>query len=125
MTRLLIRLFVFVAVLLGGAGVGFANCGSTHGWKNCSERTGCLYATTTQGEKLIWGKLDSLATKEAKRRGLSCGDATSAMNSGSKLHSTFNKLSQYHRQTIQSKLASEGYYKSTIDASTAKSLMLH
>ena len=58
-----------------------------------------LYPITKDG-LARWSKQESYVI-EAKRRGLSCGVARSA------LHSAFNKLSKDKRKAIQSKLAED------------------
>ena len=118
MTRLLIRLFCFVAVLLGGAGTAYASC-KYEGLNKpnpalCSDEKVCLFATTDHGSNLFtWAYRGwSEFVREAKKRGLSCGVKSTPL---SLLGKQFVALSKQEKKKIQSILATKEYYTSSID----------
>ena len=76
MTRLLIRFFCFVAVLLGGAGTAYA-CDYDTGSKDlseCADSRVCFFARIDHGNgRYTWDYRWPESVREAKKRGLSCG----------------------------------------------------
>lgn len=117
MTRLLIRLFCYVAVLLGGAGTAYAckyESGNRPNPALCSDEKVCFFATTDHGSNRFTWTFGSWSdfVREAKKRGLSCGVKSTPL---SLLGKQFVALSKEEKKKIQSILATKEYYKSTID----------
>ena len=92
-----------VVALVGGASASLAAECSSATSDACDDERLRKQASVPNHQKdgvARWSKQESYVI-EAKRRGLSCGVARSA------LHSAFNKLSKDKRKAIQSKLAED------------------
>ena len=140
MTRFLIRLYAVVAVLLGGtqwlAAESFwaltGNCASSP--SQCEKRELCVRSLVKCSyQPYCWRTCnlfelkDTCHHREAKRRGFTIEECTITVGLSkpkkilqtsvplTKLNTDFNNLTKSQRKTIQSNLASGGYYKSTID----------
>ena len=123
MNKLLIRLCVFVAVLLSGAGaVMGSTCKSSP--KRCSATALCTYASDYNYKSRIhvWSSYYTRHITEAKLRGLSCGVKAPPLSS---LGKQFVAVSNEEKKTIQSNLAAKDYFNSAIDGLYGKILMLH
>ena len=107
MSRLLIRLFVFVAVLLSGAYSAYAACTASYP-AGCNDATLCHYATNSRGS---WDKDYPLSVQEAKRRGLSC----IKKRKQTKLEKQFKRFPLVSRKKVQDSLSAQGFYRYSID----------